>query len=461
MPDGKVLVSRQDTNLYFVYTPTGGPLASWQPTVNTINQNGCNTYTMTGKLFNGISEGSSYGDDWQNNTNYPLVRLTLGANVYYARTSNWNSTGVQRGNKADTAQFVTPNVPWGTYSLQVIANGIASQPIPFVPYPYLTSSLSPPAVCSNSTFSYTPSGPKAGSTYSWTRAAVAGISNAAVTTPQGSNPNEVLINTTTGTVAVVYSFTSTAFNCSTSQQVTVVVNPAPTVSVSPLTTVCSGSNVNLSASGATTYTWSNSANGPTITVNPVTTTVYTVTGGNSFGCTDAQQTTVTVNPLPTIFISAGSHTICSGESTTLTANGGVSYVWYDNTTGGTTVANPTQNTWYWVTGTDANGCSKVDSVQIMVDPCTGIKEVGSNNYNVQVYPNPAFDKATVDFSVANGGNYTYKIMDAVGRVVKEETGTAQVGKNSFPINLEGLAKGSYMFVLQKGNDEYKTKLVIK
>ena len=63
-------------------------------------------------------------------TNYPIVRLTSGTNVYYARTSNWNSTGVARGNKSDTTTLTLPAaLPSGTYSVEVVANGIASNPV--------------------------------------------------------------------------------------------------------------------------------------------------------------------------------------------------------------------------------------------------------------------------------------------------------------------------------------------
>ena len=112
------------------------PLASGKPTISTVTLVSGTTYNITGTLFNGISEGATYGDDWQANTNYPIVRLTSGALVYYARTSNWNSTGVMRGSSPDNAQFVLPaGLPLGTYSLDVSANGIASDPVSFTVAP--------------------------------------------------------------------------------------------------------------------------------------------------------------------------------------------------------------------------------------------------------------------------------------------------------------------------------------
>jgi hypothetical protein len=85
---------------------------------------------LTGTLLNGISEGAAYGDDAQMNSNYPLLRLTDGSgNVYYARTYNWSSTGVMTGTNVETTEFTLPaNLPQGTYSLVVVANGIGSDP---------------------------------------------------------------------------------------------------------------------------------------------------------------------------------------------------------------------------------------------------------------------------------------------------------------------------------------------
>jgi len=133
LPDGTVLYADQGDMQYYIYTPTGAPLAAGKPTISSVVQTSCDTFKITGTLFNGISEGASYGDDWQMGTNYPIVRLTKGTTVYYARSFDWNSTGVMRGNLPDTAYFSIPAaVPAGTYSLVVIANGISSNPDQFI-----------------------------------------------------------------------------------------------------------------------------------------------------------------------------------------------------------------------------------------------------------------------------------------------------------------------------------------
>jgi hypothetical protein len=134
LPDGNVLFMNSAPAPLYIYTPTGTPLASWRPTISSFTQTGPNTYQITGTQFNGISQGASFGDDKQMRTNYPLVRLVNGTNVYYARTFNWNSTGVQRGSAPDNVTFTLPaGLPIAPYSLYVVANGIASSPVQFCP----------------------------------------------------------------------------------------------------------------------------------------------------------------------------------------------------------------------------------------------------------------------------------------------------------------------------------------
>ena len=132
LPDGNVLFAYQGSSQYYIYRPSGAPLAAGKPIISYYSQDGCGKYTLTGTKFNGISEGASYGDDWQMNTNYPIIRLSSGTNVYYARTYNWNSCGVSTGSLVTTTNFTIPaSVPEGTYSMVVTANGIASDAIVF------------------------------------------------------------------------------------------------------------------------------------------------------------------------------------------------------------------------------------------------------------------------------------------------------------------------------------------
>ena len=140
LPDGTVLYCHiEQKNLdyssfgsqLYVYTPDGSPLAAGKPTITSITLNPDGSYHLVGTELNGISEGAAFGDDAQMNGNYPLVRLTDGSgNVYYARTYNWSSTSVMTGTNLVTTEF-TLGVTAGNYSLVVVANGIASDPVTF------------------------------------------------------------------------------------------------------------------------------------------------------------------------------------------------------------------------------------------------------------------------------------------------------------------------------------------
>jgi hypothetical protein len=85
--------------------------------------------------LNGLSQGSTFGDDNQNDSNYPLMRFIDGSgNIQYGRTYFWSSTGVQTGSQLVSTECALPvgvyNGP-GAYTMQVVANGIASDPVGF------------------------------------------------------------------------------------------------------------------------------------------------------------------------------------------------------------------------------------------------------------------------------------------------------------------------------------------
>jgi hypothetical protein len=131
LPNGQLLLTRSNTQLY-VFTPNGEPDPSWRPTITGITDNGGGTFTLTGTQLNGISEGAAYGDDAQMSSNYPIVRLVgPDGTVYYARTFGWN-VAVATGDTPVSVNFTLPaGIPDGTYSLSVVANGIASDAVDF------------------------------------------------------------------------------------------------------------------------------------------------------------------------------------------------------------------------------------------------------------------------------------------------------------------------------------------
>lgn len=110
----------------------------------------------------------------------------------------------------------------------------------------LNGSTSPITTCSDTNFKYNPYSDVIGTTFSWSRAAVAGISNASAT---GNDViNEVLVNTTSSAVTVTYIYTLTANGCSKNQNISVTVNPLNSTTLSSavgtdIQTVCNNSNI--------------------------------------------------------------------------------------------------------------------------------------------------------------------------------------------------------------------------
>ncbi len=117
-----------------IYTPSGSPNASWAPTIKTYPATvvAGMTYKITGTQFNGLGQAMSFGDEFQNATNYPLVRITNKANgaVSYARTHDHSTMGVATGSKRVWTYFDVPKgIRSGASTLEVVANGIASKPV--------------------------------------------------------------------------------------------------------------------------------------------------------------------------------------------------------------------------------------------------------------------------------------------------------------------------------------------
>jgi hypothetical protein len=119
--------------------------------------------------------------------------------------------------------------------------------------------------------------------------------------------------------SVTYTVTGTSTGCSSSLSRTVTNKPLPSVVISPSSvTINQGQSTTLTASGASTYSWSTGATGTSITVSPSSTTTYTVTGTSVDGCSAQNSRTVTVIAATTTTTCPPNGTLlgtyCSGET---------------------------------------------------------------------------------------------------------------------------------------------------
>ena len=163
------------------------------------------------------------------------------------------------------------------------------------PNPTVTISKNKPVTCTGDTVVLTASG---ADTYTW-----------------GSFGTNAAI-TVTPTSSTIYRVTGTALQCTKVASITVSIIPLPTLSVnSP--PICIGSSVNLTVSGASTYSWSDGlGTNSTVTVSPSISTTYTATGTAS-GCSKTIQSIVTVSTPSIGGDVTGGSSICSGTPSNL------------------------------------------------------------------------------------------------------------------------------------------------
>jgi hypothetical protein len=162
LPNGQILATDL-CNAPEFYTPTGTANTNWAPVIATapsVVLAGA-TYSVSGTQFNGLSQGTSYGDDAQGATNYPLVRITNSAtgHVFYTRTANHSTMSIEPGASGATHFTVPENVEAGSSDLVVVANGIASSRVAVaimgVTTTMLGSSQNPSAFGQSMTFTAT------------------------------------------------------------------------------------------------------------------------------------------------------------------------------------------------------------------------------------------------------------------------------------------------------------------
>lgn len=162
--------------------------------------------------------------------------------------------------------------------------------------------------------------------------------------------------------------------------------------------MCAGDTLSYSSSGMFILGWVDTLNQDTATGSNYnfttmvagTHTIYAVGINLAPADTDTISINITVNasPMASIMSSAG-NMICEGSSTELVAMpnlAGNTYLWapaalLDTTGGDTVIASPTQDTTFTLTLTDANGCSAIASLMMMVNPSPNVSITSSATVN--------------------------------------------------------------------------------
>lgn len=298
--------------------------------------------------------------------------------------------------------------------------------------PSITSSLIG-VVCSGQPLNYNITGNLAGATFTWSRAAVTGISN-----PTGSASsaviNETLFNTTNTDIDVLYILTpiglAPTFCSGVPQTLTVKVRSLPLVNAGLDQTISYGvyTNLNGSASGGTgalNYTWTPnsyiSSGAGTLTpqtTNLISNRTYTLAVNDATGCTANDQMTVFVTGTPVAAApTATPSTVCVGASSIINANatggsGTYTYSWTSVPAGYTSTApsitvSPLVNTTYFVTVNDGFNTTS-GSVSVTVNPLPlqfGLTGGGSYcSGGTGVVVGLAGSQSGVNYQLYNNGN---------------------------------------------------------
>jgi len=190
------------------------------------------------------------------------------------------------------------------------------------------------------------------------------------------------------------------------------------------TSICQGMQTRLHASGGLIYSWSpatglDNPNSMDPLASPSDTTVYIVTVTDSFGCKGVDSLRINIKPVPLIQIVANRTTLCSGDTTQLTASGGSIYSWQP-TTGVSNpnlpnpVITPLDTTFYRVSVTNNQGCSSQDSIRIQVLPLPNVQAIAT--------PSTICRGDTTTLKTIGGQFYTWSptgtLSDSTGSFVK-------------------------------------------
>jgi len=133
---------------------------------------------------------------------------------------------------------------------------------------------------------------------------------------------------------------------------------------------------------------------------PDLTTTYTVTVTSAEGCSNTASSTITVNSLPSAVINSSDSTICAGDSVTLTASGGATYLWNTADTAEAIIVVPDSTTTYTVIVTDAEGCNASNNVTVTTI-CANItgRTMYAGKANSGTAPNPpTYDSRIYDIN---------------------------------------------------------------
>jgi hypothetical protein len=334
---------------------------SFTPTVTqtytVLGENGCGiSSSATSISVAPLAVNASISSSISCDGNAVTLNATAAATGYTWQPVNLTGSNVIISPTVSTIYTVTASD--GTCS------GIATVASTVNPNPTINVSASSSIICEGDAVSLNASG---GINYTWTPG---GLSGPSVTL----TPNAPVAVNVTG---------DNTFGCTSSALQIIIVNPAPIVNVSSNKSVlCPANAATLSVGGnANTYSWNTGSQGASIIVNPLSSSVFSVTGTfSNTGCNNTGTVLITVfNPS---FMVSPATALCLGSAITLTASGADSYLWSNGQPFASTSVSPTLSSVYTVTGTttftdNITICESTNSVQVTVNPLPSVTAVST------------------------------------------------------------------------------------
>ncbi len=250
-------------------------------------------------------------------------------------------------------------------------------------------------------------------------------------------------------ITTLYSVTGFSINgCEATDDILVTVVEELNANAGEDITICIGESITMSASGGVSYSWNTGDTGASPTFSPTETTTYTVTVGDGFGNFDTDDITVFVAPLPTAY-AGENQTICEGETTVLTAEGGNSYLWSNGETTSTINVSPTSDTTYTVEVFSANNCSQSDDVIVFVNPAPNLSV--SNDVVI-------IDGESTILTVSGSDNYLWSTGETTSSIEVSPTSTttytvSSIGTNGCSSEVSVTVTVEPIFTASAGEDE--------
>jgi len=255
-----------------------------------------------------------------------------------------------------------------------------------------------------------------------------------------STTNSIVI---TPTANVNYSVSAANGNCFSSDSINLIVYANPTLVISASDQdICVGETITLLANGAAYYNWNTGSTVNIIFQSPQTNTVYSVIGTNAVGCSDLKTASISVNPLPLIILNTTQSVVCAGETSTLSASGGISYAW-NGIPGTSTIAiSPLINTSFTVSVVDINGCSGQNTIDQFVSLCTDLQLLNQRGIFISASPNPSNGQFQLDINIFDKHS-TLEIYNVIGELVW----TQKIEQQTSFIDLKNQAAGVFYLKL--------------